>query len=105
MARNVGKSAGAIEPGQWVALVLRPRSAPMRCYVGEVQAADERGVRLTLIDWVVGAACGSDFFAPWDQITSALVATADHDKGLFVREAVQWQGHFCGSRPGAEGED
>lgn len=80
-----------IEVGFWVALALEEGSAPLRSYVGEVQALDCRGVRLTLIDWIFGAMLGSDMFVPWDRITAALIATEDHDKGMFVREASQWQ--------------
>ena len=33
--------------GFLVALTLKEGAAPLRCYVGEVQSADEHGVRLT----------------------------------------------------------
>ena len=68
----------AIYPGNIVALTLAEGAAPLRCYVGEVQAVDEKGVRITLMDWIAGSFVGMDMFAPWNRITAALVATEDH---------------------------
>ncbi len=92
---------GCLEAGWWVALTLRPGAAPLRCYVGEVQAVDDRGVRITLVDWVTGRAVGNDLFAPWAEISAALVCTPDHDRGLFGEDARRWQA-LMGSTPGAE---
>lgn len=69
--------------GNIVAITLRPNSAPLRSYVGEVQSVDQYGVRITLIDYVIGKAVGFDVFVSWPEITSCLVATEQHslDKG------------------------
>lgn len=91
----MSKAKRCIETGMWIALTMAANSAPLRCYVGEVQAVDDCGVRITLIDWIVGAACGYDFFAPWAQIVSALVATSEHDLSGFGKEAARWQDR-CG---------
>jgi hypothetical protein len=85
------KAEGPIEPGYWVALTLKPNVAPLRCYVGVVQAMDERGLRITLIDWMVGTASGFDMYAPWENITAALVATPVHSIDLFGDDASLWQ--------------
>ena len=82
---------GPLEPGFLVALTLRPDAAPLRCYVGEVQMIDERGIRVTLIDWLIGSCCGWDLFVPWEQVTSALVSTSEHDANGFGDDAARWQ--------------
>ena len=81
----------SLEPGYWVALTLKPGAAPLRCYVGEVQATDERGVRITLIDWLTGRANSYDLFVSWENITSSLVCTPEHDLENFGRAAERWQ--------------
>ena len=81
----------SLEVGQVVALSMRPGAAPLRCYVGEIQAIDERGLRLTLVDWMSGRMVGNDFFAPWSEITSALVCTKNHDAEMFGESAKNWQ--------------
>jgi hypothetical protein len=88
-----GKTAqeAGLAVGYGVALTLREGTAPLRCYVGQVQAVDEHGVRITLIDWLTGAANEWDFFATWDSITSALVATPAHATELFADAAAKWQ--------------
>jgi hypothetical protein len=91
-SRSTGRATAAtLEPGYLVALTLQGDAAPLRAYVGEVQAVDERGVRLTLVDWLVGSFCSWDLFAPWDQITSALIATPEHDVARFEQPASRWQ--------------
>ncbi len=81
----------ALVPGYWVALTLQEGAAPLRCYVGRVQAVDEHGVRITLIDWLTGTATDWDFFASWSVITSALVATPEHHLEDFGKSASKWQ--------------
>jgi len=78
-------------PGYAVALVLKEGTAPHRCYVGEVQAVDEHGVRITLIDWIAGQFTGWNFLAPWESITSAMIATPDRDIQSFAVEAAEFQ--------------
>jgi hypothetical protein len=81
----------SLEAGWWVALTLAPDSAPLRVYVGQVQDVDERGVRLTLVDWVSGAANSWDFFAPWPCIRSVLVGPHEHATERFGDAASRWQ--------------
>jgi hypothetical protein len=81
----------SLKPGYVVALVLKEGIAPMRCYVGEVQNVDDRGIRLTLVGWIIGAFLSWDFFAPWESITAALVATPNHDIKSFGEEAGEFQ--------------
>jgi hypothetical protein len=60
--------------------------------VGKVQARDENGIRLRLIDWLVGEAVGWDFFVPWQSITASLMAVpGEHDIECFGEAAAQWQ--------------
>jgi hypothetical protein len=80
-----------LAPGFWVAITLKPDAAPLRVYVGQIQAVDTHGVRLTLVDWLVGNASSWDFYAPWETITCALLATPDHDLGQFGERAADWQ--------------
>jgi len=80
-----------IQKGYWVALTLKPESAPLPVYVGTVEDVDARGVRITLIDWFIETASDWDFFAPWDAITSALIATPKHDVRNFGKAAREWQ--------------
>ncbi len=85
------KPSRGLEVGFYAAICLRPDAAPLRCYVGLVEAVDEHGVRLTLIDWVLGAPTDYDLFVAWSEITAALVSTPDHDLHDFGRRAGQWQ--------------
>ena len=82
---------GAIEVGYWMAVVVAKDTAPLRCYVGKVQAVDEHGVRLTLIDWITGSATNYDIFVPWKNLESALIATPEHDTSDFGEQAGKWQ--------------
>lgn len=80
-----------LEPGFWIAATLKKDSAPLRVYVGEVQEVDDRGIRITLIDWIIGNASGWDMFIPWTSLEAALVATPDHHPQGFADRAAQWQ--------------
>ena len=88
-----------LAPGFWVAVTLRPGAAPSRVYVGRVQAVDERGMRLTLVDWRTGGADSWDVYAPWSEVTSMLIATADHATEGFGDAAQEWQERMQGARP------
>jgi hypothetical protein len=63
----------------------------MRCYVGRVEELDDRGLRITLVDWIIGRFTGWDFFLPWDAITSVMVATPEHSTELFGDAASEFQ--------------
>jgi len=80
-----------IEPGFWVAVTLKKDSAPLRVYVGQVQEVDDSGIRLTLIDWLIGTATGWDLFVPWATLEAALVATPEHDVERFGEAGARWQ--------------
>ena len=85
------RAVPTIDVGYWMAVVLPPDTAPSRCYIGEVQAVDAHGIRLTLIDWMVGMADDFDVFVPWRHIESAFIATPEHDLQEFGRRAGHWQ--------------
>ena len=84
-------TAPPLTPGWWVALNVRRPIGGLACYVGQVQATTSRGVRITLVDWLTGAAGGYDVFVPWDNVDGALVATSDHDLEGFSDPAGRWQ--------------
>ena len=54
-----------LKPGWWRALTLHRDTAPLRSYVRKVQQVDDRGMRITMIDWLDGTASDCDFFVPW----------------------------------------
>lgn len=80
-----------IEPGYWVGLALSEAVSGSRYWVGQVQHVDERGVRVTLVDWLTGTASGWDFYAPWSNILGVHIATPDHDISGFAESAGQFQ--------------
>ncbi|MGH7781070.1 MAG: hypothetical protein ACREQR_14730 [Candidatus Binataceae bacterium] len=82
--------------GWWVAVTLKAGAAPLRCYAGEIQAIDDRGLRLTLIDWFSGMAASWDLFIPHSSLESALVCTDQHDSRSFGEAAGNWQEHMVG---------
>jgi hypothetical protein len=43
------------------------------------------------VDWLREAAAGFDFFVPWGNIESSLIATPQHDMTTFIQEAGTWQ--------------
>lgn len=81
----------SLSPGMWVALGLRENVAPLRSYIGQIQSVDDRGVRITLVDFFTGMASSWDFFVTWQNITSALVATSDHAVQHFGDAAEKFQ--------------
>jgi hypothetical protein len=89
------KSEPTLKLGWWVAVTLRPGTAPLPCYVGQIQAIDPKGLRLTLVDWVTGQPTGWDLFVPYSNLESALVATEKHDLKQFGDAAGKWQQSMC----------
>jgi len=85
------EEARPIEKGYWMALTTTPHSGPSLTYVGQVQAIDEHGIRLTLIDWPTRTAAGHDLFVSWKNLRASLIGTAKHDVNLFLESAEQWQ--------------
>ncbi len=96
------KSKSTLEVGYLVALNVREGMTPLPCYVGQIQAVDERGVRLTLVDWFVGIMSGADFFASWEIIEAALVYTPDHAAELFLDDASKWQTRMINRTKGVD---
>jgi hypothetical protein len=80
-----------LKVGWWVAVTLKPNTAPLRCYAGQVQAIGPEGLRLTLIDWIAGSAMNWDLFIPHANIESMLIATDEHDQRAFGEAAGKWQ--------------
>lgn len=85
-----------IRAGYYVALRLKPGTAPSSCYIGLVQAADDYGLRINPVHWdneldmIVSHT--EDLFAPWPSITSMLVCTDEQPSRRFVKDkAPSWQ--------------
>ena len=84
-----------IEVGYWIAATLKKDTAPLRCFVGQVAAVDERGIRVTLRDRSdvtpnYGHFVDYDLFIPWSNLESALIATP-HNANYFGNPAITWQ--------------
>lgn len=79
------------EPRQLVLIETAWVTAGCFALCGEVQATDEHGVRLTLVDWLMGDMVGWDIFLPWNQILNAVIATTAHDQRGFVAYAGKEQ--------------
>lgn len=88
----IERGDSSLEVGYVVALSLVEGAAPLRSYVGQIEAIDDRGIRLTLIDWIAGRPDSWDLFVPWESITAALVATESHAVNEFGDPAADWQG-------------
>jgi hypothetical protein len=71
-------TSAVIEAGWGVAIILRQPINGLACYVGEVQATDERGLRVTLIDWISGTFTGMDWCFGWADIAAMEVCTDQH---------------------------
>jgi len=80
-------------PGYMVALTLEKDAAPLRVYVGRVEEADESGLRLALVDWILREFCGWDLFVPWDRVTSAMCSSGDAVEN-FLDSAATWQNNM-----------
>jgi hypothetical protein len=85
------KNESTLKPGWWAAVVLKPGTAPLRCYVGQIQVIDAQGLRLTLVDWISGFAANWDLFIPHSNLESALVATDRHHLDQFRDASGKWQ--------------
>jgi hypothetical protein len=86
----------ALKSGWWVAVTLKPGTAPLRSYVGCIQEMDAQGLRLTLVDWFTGVAGGWDLYIPHSNLESALVATDAHDVESFREASAKWQNKMNG---------
>ena len=89
-------STQTLKVGYIVAVNMAEGVSTNDCYVGEVQAVDEHGIRLTHIDWIAGRFTGMDVFIAWRNIECAQVATDEHlpwNKHL-VEEFGAWQERF-----------
>ena len=79
-------------PGWGVSIILRQPVNDLVCYVGEVQAVDERGIRITGMDWFVGECVGMDWWFPWSDIAAMEIATDAHsgwDPGRTQKRAIE----------------
>ena len=86
---------GTLEPGHCVAIALRDRSlCPLPVPVGRIEAVDDHGIRLTLLDWALGEFVSDGLFVAWPLVGAVLVADpATHDIKLWADKAASWQKH------------
>lgn len=85
------KSTAVLEVGWAIAVVMERPIGTGYCHVGEVQAIDERGFRITLMDWVVGQFIHDDFYIPWSNVRGMSICTDDHDFGLWSKDIGDYQ--------------
>lgn len=79
------------ERGHLVALKVTGTVGGTSVLVGEVQAVDADGIRVSAMDWAVGLCCGWDYYLPHSRILDAMVATANHDLTRFGEAAATYQ--------------
>lgn len=91
-----------IEVGFVVAL-MTDLPTRTKCYVGEVQAIDDVGVRITLIDWFIGMFTNEDLFVPWPHVIGAAVWTEAHS--IIGGALERWQNEFHGKHGKREDSD
>ena len=101
-AKTTRNKGSTIEPGYVIAAVLKEGASTSRCYVGQVQAVDAQGIRLTHADWLTGSMTGFDYFIPWESLTAAMVATPEHDMGMFGEESALFQAECNAMTEGKE---
>lgn len=93
---NVQEAAKRIlEAGWGVAIILRRPINGNACYVGEVQACDDRGIRISAMDWLIGMCVDMDWWFPWTDIAAMEVSTDQHsgwDPGLTQARANRHAG-------------
>ena len=85
------KSSGrTLEPGFVVEIWTEnhDREHDGNGFVGEVQAVDKHGGRVTLVDWFVGSFSSWDVFVPWREIKETWIATPEHHVGQFLDRIV-----------------
>lgn len=80
-----------LQVGWWAAISLKGELAPLRCYVGQIESVDDRGIRITLLDWLIEAALSWDLFVPWECVGPCLIATEEHDSETFGEAAAKWR--------------
>ena len=85
--------------GYWVAIALKEPVGSARCYVGQVEEVAEHGMRITLIDWMIGRAASWDFWVPWANVLACLTATPQHDVASFGEAAGLFQMRHNGATP------
>lgn len=94
-AKNAAaKKVPMFKVGWLVTVTMKLDTAPRRCYTGEIQALNSRGIRLTQLG-VMDRAEGFDLYVPYRNIDSALVATDEHDQYEFPDRARQWSEGMC----------
>ena len=65
--------------GYLVGVALREPVAEQRYYVGELQATDALGIRVTGVDWFIGETVGFDQWFPWSNVLGLRdIATPEH---------------------------
>ena len=62
-------------------------------YIALLRYGGDHLGEFTTVDWLIGAFASWDFFAPWDNIEPALVATPAHDMKMSEVDPILWT-HF-----------
>jgi hypothetical protein len=89
-----------------VGVALAEPVAGLRYYCGEIQALDDRGVRVTGFDWLVGLFTQFDVWFPWTNVLGMTeVATSDHSMHEWADKAGGAQRRHNGDRLDDQGPD
>lgn len=91
-----------LSPGYAVGIALREPIAKLNYFVGEVQAVDDIGIRITHVDWLVGLFSGFDCWFPWANVLGITeIATPAHSMYDWHHSASKAQG-LHNDKPAAE---
>lgn len=81
-----------IEVGDVIFVIRKPHAQWLSdTYNGEVIAVDEAAIRITLVDWIVGTACGEDVYLRKEDIGMMCMYGKDHDKTQFMKDVLRWE--------------
>ena len=81
-----------IDVGDLIFVIRKPHAQWLSdTYNGEVIAVDAEAIRITLVDWLIGTACGEDVYLPKEDIGMMCIYGKDHDKKQFYNDVKRWQ--------------
>jgi hypothetical protein len=83
-------SKRTLERGWIAAVTLKPGALPLRCYIGQIQAFDDRAIRLSLLEPLFGTPSW-DLYVPHDMIKNMLLGTDEHSSDDLMKEFNSWR--------------
>jgi hypothetical protein len=85
------KNNFAPKVGDVIAVALNEPSGGACCYVGWIDAIDERGILVNQVDWFIGDTSGKRYFIPWNNVHSYFSCEKGNEEYFFDRRAQQFQ--------------